>query len=101
MIELIPTELIPTELRPTEPSSTEPRSTDLRSRLQGLWLPLVTPFRNGEFGGASAPRPGRHFRRRPGGRMNLRGPSGRSNAVGITGVERVGVGVRSEILGSK
>jgi hypothetical protein len=23
--------------------------TDLRSRLRGLWLPLVTPFRDGEL----------------------------------------------------
>jgi 4-hydroxy-tetrahydrodipicolinate synthase len=27
--------------------------TDLRSRLQGLWLPLVTPFRNGQLDEAS------------------------------------------------
>ena len=24
-------------------------TTDLQSRLQGLWLPLVTPFRDGEL----------------------------------------------------
>jgi len=23
--------------------------TDLQSRLQGLWLPLITPFRDGEL----------------------------------------------------
>jgi 4-hydroxy-tetrahydrodipicolinate synthase len=35
--------------------------TDLRSRLQGLWLPLVTPFRDGELDDASLRRLVRHY----------------------------------------
>jgi 4-hydroxy-tetrahydrodipicolinate synthase len=35
--------------------------TDLRSSLHGLWLPLVTPFRNGELNEASLRRLARHY----------------------------------------
>ena len=35
--------------------------TDLRSQLQGLWLPLVTPFRDGEIDEASLRRLARHY----------------------------------------
>jgi 4-hydroxy-tetrahydrodipicolinate synthase len=35
--------------------------TDLRSRLRGLWLPLVTPFRDGELDEASLRRLVRHY----------------------------------------
>jgi 4-hydroxy-tetrahydrodipicolinate synthase len=35
--------------------------TDLRSRLQGLWLPLVTPFREGQLDQASLRRLVRHY----------------------------------------
>jgi 4-hydroxy-tetrahydrodipicolinate synthase len=35
--------------------------TDLRSRLQGLWLPLVTPFREGQLDEASLRRLVRHY----------------------------------------
>jgi 4-hydroxy-tetrahydrodipicolinate synthase len=35
--------------------------TDLRSSLHGLWLPLVTPFRNGELDEASLRRMVRHY----------------------------------------
>jgi 4-hydroxy-tetrahydrodipicolinate synthase len=37
------------------------RSSDLRSFLRGLWLPLVTPFRNGELDEASLRRLVRHY----------------------------------------
>ncbi len=35
--------------------------TDLRSSLHGLWLPLVTPFCNGELDEASLRRLVRHY----------------------------------------
>ena len=34
---------------------------DLRTRLQGLWLPLITPFRAGEIDEASLRRLARHY----------------------------------------
>jgi 4-hydroxy-tetrahydrodipicolinate synthase len=35
--------------------------TDLRSQLRGLWLPLITPFRNGELDEVSLRRLVRHY----------------------------------------
>ncbi len=35
--------------------------TDLRTRLRGLWLPLITPFRNGELDNVSLRRLVRHY----------------------------------------
>jgi len=35
--------------------------TDLRSRLRGLWLPLITPFLDGELDGASLRRLTQHY----------------------------------------
>jgi 4-hydroxy-tetrahydrodipicolinate synthase len=40
---------------------TDLRSTDLRTRLHGLWLPLVTPFRAGELDEVSLRRLVRHY----------------------------------------
>src|ERR1700710_1443952 len=39
--------------------------TDLRSQLQGLWLPLITPFRDGELDEASLRRLVRHYVKLP------------------------------------
>ena len=35
--------------------------TDLREQFRGLWLPLVTPFRNGELDETSLTRMVRHY----------------------------------------
>ena len=40
---------------------TGPSTSDLTSRLQGLWLPLITPFRNSELDEASLRRLVRHY----------------------------------------
>ena len=40
---------------------TTPSTDDLTSRLQGLWLPLITPFRDGELDEASLRRLVRHY----------------------------------------
>jgi 4-hydroxy-tetrahydrodipicolinate synthase len=40
---------------------TDLQTSDLRSFLHGLWLPLVTPFRNGELDEASLRRMVRHY----------------------------------------
>ena len=39
--------------------------TELRSSLHGLWLPLITPFRNGELDEASLSRLVRHYAELP------------------------------------
>jgi len=44
---------------------TTPDTTELRDRLQGLWLPLVTPFRNGEIDEVSLRRLVQHYARQP------------------------------------
>ena len=41
---------------------TIPPNTQLRDRLQGLWLPLVTPFRDGQIDETSLRRRPAHFR---------------------------------------
>ncbi len=40
---------------------TDLRTTDLRTQLHGLWLPLVTPFRDGELDETSLRRLVRHY----------------------------------------
>jgi 4-hydroxy-tetrahydrodipicolinate synthase len=45
----------------TDLRSSDLRSSELRTFLQGLWLPLVTPFRNGELDEASLRRMMRHY----------------------------------------
>ena len=40
---------------------TDQSTDDLAPRLQGLWLPLITPFRDGELDEASLRRLVRHY----------------------------------------
>src|ERR1700737_736967 len=65
-------------------------SSDLRSRLHGLWLPLVTPFRNGELDEPSLRRLVRHYTGGPVDGLILAATSG----------ERLVALVRAEIAGS-
>jgi 4-hydroxy-tetrahydrodipicolinate synthase len=43
----------------------QPANRSLRSLLQGLWLPLITPFRNGALDEASLGRLVRHYAGKP------------------------------------
>jgi 4-hydroxy-tetrahydrodipicolinate synthase len=90
-----------TELRSTELRSTELRSTDLRSQLQGLWLPLVTPFRNGELDEASLRRLVPHYLGGPVDGLVLAATSGEGMTLGMTELERLVTVVRAGILDSK
>jgi 4-hydroxy-tetrahydrodipicolinate synthase len=63
--------------------------TDLRSHLHGLWLPLVTPFRNGELDEASLSRLVRHYAELPIDGVILAATSGEGMTLGITELERV------------
>ena len=74
--------------------------TDLRSQLQGLWLPLVTPFRNGELDEASLRRLARHYANGPVDGLILAATSGEGMTLGMAELERVVALVRAEISGS-
>lgn len=71
--------------------------TDLRSQLQGLWLPLVTPFRDGELDETSLCRLVRHYADGPVDGLILAATSGEGMTLGIAELERVVALVRAEI----
>jgi 4-hydroxy-tetrahydrodipicolinate synthase len=74
--------------------------TDLRSQLQGLWLPLVTPFRDGEIDDASLRRLARHYAAGPIDGLILAATSGEGMTLGIAELERVVATVRDGIADS-
>ena len=63
--------------------------TDLRSQLQGLWLPLVTPFRDGELDETSLRRLVRHYADGPVDGLILAATSGEGMTLGMAELERV------------
>ena len=73
---------------------------DLQSRLRGLWLPLVTPFRNGELDEASLRRLVRHYADSPIDGLVLAATSGEGLSLGISELEQLVALARSEISGS-
>lgn len=74
--------------------------TDLRSQLQGLWLPLVTPFRDGELDEASLRRLARHYADRLVDGLILAATSGEGMTLDMAELKRVVALVRAEISGS-
>ena len=74
--------------------------TDLRSRLHGLWLSLVTPFRNGELDEPSLRRLVRHYTNGPVDGLILAATSGEGLTLGMAELERLVALVRAEIAGS-
>jgi 4-hydroxy-tetrahydrodipicolinate synthase len=79
---------------------TELRSSDLRTLLQGLWLPLVTPFRDGELDEASLRRLVRHYANGPVDGLVLAATSGEGMTLGMAELERLVTLTRAEIAGS-
>jgi 4-hydroxy-tetrahydrodipicolinate synthase len=71
--------------------------TDFRSQLQGLWLPLVTPFRDGELDAASLRRLARHYAEGPVDGLILAATSGEGMTLGMAELERVVALVRDGI----
>jgi 4-hydroxy-tetrahydrodipicolinate synthase len=71
--------------------------TDLRSRLQGLWLPLVTPFRQGQFDEASLRRLVRHYAGAVNG-LILAATTGESLTLTLEETARLVAIVRDEII---
>jgi 4-hydroxy-tetrahydrodipicolinate synthase len=71
--------------------------TDFRSQLQGLWLPLVTPFRDGRLDEASLRRLVRHYATGPLDGLILAATSGEGLTLGTAELERVVALTRAEI----
>jgi 4-hydroxy-tetrahydrodipicolinate synthase len=80
---------------------TDLRPSDLRTFLQGLWLPLVTPFRNGGLDEASLRRLARHYAVLPVDGLVLAATTGESLTLEPEEIERLVFTVRDEIGGLK
>jgi 4-hydroxy-tetrahydrodipicolinate synthase len=76
---------------------TTPDNTELRDRLQGLWLPLVTPFRDGEIDQPSLRRLVQHYARQPIDGLILAATSGEGMTLGIAELEQLVAVTRAEI----
>ena len=63
--------------------------TDLRYQLQGLWLPLVTPFRDGELDETSLRRLVRHYAAGPVDGLILAATSGEGMTLDMAELERL------------
>jgi 4-hydroxy-tetrahydrodipicolinate synthase len=72
--------------------------SQLRTRLQGLWLPLVTPFRNGELDEPSLRQLVRHYAERPIDGLILAASSGEGLLLSSAELERLVALVREELI---
>ncbi len=73
------------------------QTRELRARLRGLWLPLVTPFRNGEMDGPSLRRLVRHYAVRPIDGLILGATSGEGLTLSVAELEHLVALVREEL----
>ena len=80
---------------------TDHRPTISHSRLQGLWLPLITPFRDGELDEASLRRLVRHYAAGPIDGFILAATSGEGMSLRADELERLVTVTRSELSGSR
>jgi 4-hydroxy-tetrahydrodipicolinate synthase len=76
-------------------------SSGLRSLLHGLWLPLITPFREGVLDEASLRRLVRHYAALPVNGLILAATSGEGLTLGMAELEWIVELTRSEMAGSK
>jgi len=74
---------------------------DLRSRLQGLWLPLVTPFRDGALDEYSLRRLVRHFADRPVDGLILGASSGEGLSLASAELEQLVELVNDELASTR
>jgi 4-hydroxy-tetrahydrodipicolinate synthase len=74
---------------------------DLRELLRGLWLPLVTPFRDGELDETSLRRLVRHYASLPVDGLILAATSGEGMSLGMSELERLVAIARAEISASR
>ena len=80
---------------------TEPQATDLQSLLQGLWLPLVTPFRDGVLDEPSLRRLIRHYANGPVDGLILAATSGEGMSLASDELERLVAVTRAELSESR
>jgi 4-hydroxy-tetrahydrodipicolinate synthase len=73
----------------TDRLNTDRATTGLRDQLQGLWLPLVTPFRNGAIDEASLRRLVEHYARGPVDGFILAATSGEGMTLEMAELERI------------
>ncbi len=78
---------------------TDQSTDDLTSRLQGLWLPLITPFRDGELDEASLCRLVRHYAAGPVDGFILAATSGEGMSLRADELERLVTVTRGELSG--
>ena len=78
---------------------TDIRSSGLRSLLHGLWLPLVTPFRDGAIDEASLRRLVRHYAALPVDGLILAATSGEGLTLSLAELERIVALARAESAG--
>jgi 4-hydroxy-tetrahydrodipicolinate synthase len=76
---------------------TDRPTNDLQNQLQGLWLPLVTPFRDGELDQPSLRRLVRHYASRPVDGLILAATSGEGMALDAAELEQLVMAVRAEL----
>ena len=81
----------------TDLRASDLRASDLRAFLHGLWLPLVTPFRNGELDETSLRRLVRHYAALPVNGLILAATTGESLTLEPAETERLVFAVRDEI----
>jgi len=85
----------------TDRPNTDLPTTDLQNQLQGLWLPLVTPFRDGELDEPSLRRLVRHYADGPIDGLILAATSGEGMALGSAELEQLVRVVRAELSGGR
>jgi 4-hydroxy-tetrahydrodipicolinate synthase len=71
--------------------------TELETQLRGLWLPLITPFRDGELDETSLRRLVRHYAGVPVDGFILAATSGEGMSLGTAELERLVAAVRAEL----
>src|ERR1700737_1048998 len=81
--------------------SSDLRSSGLRSLLRGLWLPLITPFRDGILDEISLRRLVRHYAALPIDGLILAATSGEGLTLGMAELEWIVASTRSEMAGGQ
>ena len=82
-------------------NSLEQPASGLRSLLQGLWLPLITPFRNNVLDEASLRRLVRHYAVKPVDGLILAATSGEGMTLDVSELERIVALTRAELAVAK
>ncbi len=90
-----------TDIRSSSPEASGLRSFGLKSSLHGLWLPLITPFRDGVVDEISLRRLVRHYAALPVNGLILAATSGEGLTLGMAELETIVALVRAEMVEAK